>query len=259
MDWNTRRTMPDLLSFLIQNCLHDPRGDAKIDISSKELEENFEPAQVTYLKGQGLLEPAPAPAFLRCSYCGRSCTVDVIRDSGRYILFCEDYSSPRELESKEIERWRLSLLGLGRFIADNLRSTFVNAPNENGIKICICGGYEYLLEKEKTNWILRIESARLLLPDLFSWKAKRYQINENKLKQALEGLVEYKVPKIKWTKARLQELVDRKTALQRSGERAFLKVLSTEYGISVTAIQNALNKAKEKGIKPQLANAFKIY
>ncbi len=52
--------------------------------------------------------------------------------------------------SKEIERWRLSLLGLGRFIADNLRSTFVNAPNENGIKICICGGYEYLLEKEKT-------------------------------------------------------------------------------------------------------------
>lgn len=48
--------MPDLLSFLIQNCLHDPRGDAKIDISSKELEENFEPAQVTYLKGQGLLE-----------------------------------------------------------------------------------------------------------------------------------------------------------------------------------------------------------
>lgn len=250
--------MPDILSFLIQNCLHDPKGDAKIDISSKELEENFEPAQVTYLKAQGLLESAPEPIFLRCSDCGHSCTAPIIRDSGRYFLFCEDYSSRRLLEAKEIERWRLSLTGLGRFISDNLRSVFVGISTDNGLEICIRGGYEYFLEKEKTTWILRIESARILLSELFLWKAKRYQIDSNKLKQSLEEFVEYKAPKTKWTKAKLQELVDKKVALQRSGERAFLKILASEYRVSVTAIQNALNKAKEKEIKPQLASPFKI-
>ena len=258
MVWSLGRKMSELLTYLIQNCFHDPKGDAQIDISSKELQGKFDSSQVAYLKDQGLLEAAPVPIFLRCSECGRSCTAEVIRDSGRYFIFCEDYSSRRLLEAEEIERWRLSLTGLGRFIADNLRSAFVNTPTDNGIKVCIRGGYEYFLEKEKTNWILRIESARILLSELFSWKAKRYQINSNKLKQSLEGLVEYKVPKTKWTKAKLQELVDRKTKLQMSGERAFLKVLASENGVSVTAIQNALNKAKEKGIKPQRANPFKI-
>lgn len=42
--------MSDLLTYLIQNCLHDPKGDARIDISSKELEGKFEPSQIAYLK-----------------------------------------------------------------------------------------------------------------------------------------------------------------------------------------------------------------
>ena len=55
--------MSDLLTYLIQNCLHDPKGDARIDISSKELEGKFEPSQIAYLKDQGLLETAPASRF----------------------------------------------------------------------------------------------------------------------------------------------------------------------------------------------------
>lgn len=258
MDWNTRRTMPDLLSFLIQNCLHNPKGDAKIDISSKELEENFEPVQIAYLKGRGLLELAPVPAFLRCSECGRSCTVEVVRDSGRYFLFCEDYSSRRELEPKEIERWRLSLLGLGRFIADNLRSTFVNTPIDNGLEVCIQGGYEYFLEKEEANWLLKIGSVKIILSEVFTWKNQRYQLNSNKLKQVLEGLTPYRAPKIKWTNAKLQELVDRKAQILLSGERAFFKLLTTEYGCSKQALQKQLKKAEILGLQPQKANPLKI-
>ena len=258
MVWSLGRKMPDLLSFLIQNCLHDPKGDAKIDISSKELEKNFELTQVTYLKAQGLLEPAPAPAFLRCSDCGCSCTIEVIRDSGRHFLFCEDYSSRRELEPKEIERWRLSLLGLGRFIADNLRSTFVNRPIDNGLEVCIQGGYEYFLEKEEANWLLKIESVKIILSEVFTWKNQRYQLNSNKLKQALEGLTPYRPPKIKWTNAKLQELVDRKTQIVLSGERAFFKVLATEYGCSKQALQKQLKKAENLGLQPRKANPLKI-
>ena len=71
--------MSDLLTYLIQNCLHDPKGDARIDISSKELEGKFEPSQIAYLKDQGLLETAPVPLSglgsfiadkLRCAFRG---------------------------------------------------------------------------------------------------------------------------------------------------------------------------------------------
>jgi len=122
--------MPDLLAYLIENCLHDPKGDAKTDISTLELEKRFDSTQVTYLKAQGLLESAPVPTFLRCSECGHSCTAPIIRDSGRYFLFCEDYSSRRELEPEEVERWQLSLTGLGGFIAGRLTAN-IEVPRQN--------------------------------------------------------------------------------------------------------------------------------
>lgn len=237
--------MPDLLSFLIQNCLHNPRGDAKIDISLKELEENFEPVQIAYLKGRGLLELSPVPAFLRCSECGRTCTVEVIRDSGRYFLFCEDYSSRRELEPKEIERWRLSLLGLGRFIADKLNSSFRGNPTENGIEICLNQGFLYCLNKTCRGWVIQIENAQLSAVNLFYWKKGQLLINKKKLSETLAGVKEYKPPEKKWTDEKLLALLEEHASLKGKGEFAPTKTLAERHKLSESQIKRLLTQARE--------------
>lgn len=250
--------MPEPLSYLIQNCLHDPRGDAKVDISSKELEENFEFSQVDYLKARGLLESVPAPSFLRCSECGRSCTAEVIRDSGRYFLFCEDQSSRRLLEPKELERWRLSLTGLGGFIAQQLKSAFRGNGVSDGIEVCMSNGLLYELRKNKAGWFLQIEDARVSLIDVFCWHRGNLLVNKNKISEALNNIKEYQPPRIKWTNAKLQELVNRKAELKLGGEKAFLQVLAKEYGCTKQALQKQLIKAEKKGITPERANPFKV-
>lgn len=237
--------MNDLLIYLIQNCLHDPKGDSLIDISSKDLEEMFEPNQIAYLKDQGLLEAAPAPIFLRCSECGRSCTTEVIRDSGRYFIFCEDYSSRRLLEPEELERWRLSLLGLGRFIADKLHGVFRNNPTENGIEICLNQGFLYCLNKTNGGWVMQIENAQLSLVDLFYWRNGQLLINKKKLSETLAGVKEYKPPAKKWTDIKLIALLEEHAALKGSGEFAPTKILAERYKLTESQIKRLLTAARK--------------
>ena len=239
--------MSDLLTYLIQNCLHDPKGDARIDISSKELEGKFEPSQIAYLKDQGLLETAPVPTFLRCSECGRSCTAEVIRESGNYFLFCEDYSSRRLLNLKELERGRLSLSGLGSFIADKLRCAFRGNPTENGIEICLNQGFLYCLNKTYGGWVVQIENAQLSLVDLFYWRKGQLLINKKNLSETLAGVKEYKPPERKWTDVKLIDLLEEHAALKGRGEFAPTKILAKQHNLSESQIKRLLTQARKIG------------
>lgn len=248
--------MPDLLSYLIRNCLHDPKGDHKTDVSTLELETKFDPLQLNFLKDKELLEKAPVPSFLRCSECGRSCTVSIIKVAGKYFLPCEQDSTRRVLEPLEVERWQLSLRKFCQFIATSLESSYIGKQTESGTELCLANGYSFKLFKKGFEWFLVIETVSMLATDLFFWKGNSYQLNRNKLNSALQGLSEYNKPQIKWTQVKLQELVDRKAAIQRSNPSSFLKELASEYGVSKQAIQKQLKKAEGQGLKPQTATPF---
>lgn len=239
--------MSDLLTYLIQNCLHDPKGDSRIDISSKDLEGKFESGQVAYLKDRGVLEAAPAPIFLRCSECGSSCTAEVIRDSGRYFIFCEDHSSRRLLEPDEVERCRVSLSGLGRFIAGQLHCAFRGNPTENGVEICLNQGFLYCLNKTVGGWVLQIENAQLSLGDLFYWRKDQLCINKKKLSETLAGVREYKSPEKKWTDVKLIALLEEHAALKGRGEFAPTKILAKQHNLSESQIKRLLAQAREIG------------
>ena len=236
--------MPDLLAYLIENCLHDPKGDAKTDISTLELEKRFDSTQVTYLKAQGLLESAPVPTFLRCSECGHSCTAPIIRDSGRYFLFCEDYSSRRELEPEEVERWQLSLTGLGGFIAGRLNSKYRGTPTEHGMEICLSHGYLHSLTKPRGGWVLQIENSQISLSDLLYWKKGQLLIKKQKLSEALAYVKEYKPPEKKWTDEKLLALLEEHASLKGKGEFAPTKTLAERHNLSESQIKRLLTQAR---------------